>query len=379
MKIRDFGVEIWMNEYETICDINLAETCVKPFTVRDIVAMSEDPETTWQSFLDIQLTYGDIEGSPALRTELSKLYETATPQNIVITHGAIGANDLVINALVNPGDRVISVLPTYQQLYSIPESLGAEVKICPLRPEQGFLPDLEEMRSYANDSTSLICINNPNNPSGALMDRKFLSQIVDIARSCDAYILCDEAYRGLNHTEYGKNFAPALFDLYEKGVSVGSFSKAFSLAGLRLGWVCTQEDLVERINRRRDYNTISCGIIDDRLATLALQNKEALLSRNLKIIAANSAVLDAWVATEPHISYVKPAAGTTAFLRYDLDIDSKTLCKRLLEETGVMLLPGSAMDVEGWLRIGYCFAEDTSTLSEGLSRVSKFLEKLAHE
>lgn len=379
MEIRDFGVEIWMNEYENDCEINLAETCVKPFTIREILAMEGDPETIWNSFLDLRLSYGEIEGTDALRTEISTLYETVTQENIVITHGAIGANDLVINSIVKPGDRVISVLPTYQQLYSIPESLGAEVKICRLKPENRFLPDLDEMRSYATENTSLICINNPNNPTGALMDKTFLEEIVTIARSCGAYILCDEAYRGLNHTEYGKNFAPAMADLYEKGVSVGSFSKTFSLAGLRVGWIAAPTELVERINRRRDYNTISCGRLDDRIAAIALKNKETLLTRNLEIVNNNAAVLDAWVESEPHITYVKPQAGTTAFLKHDLAIDCVTFCKRLQEETGVMLLPGGVMDCPGWLRIGYCFAEDSALLEEGLSRISGFLDKVSKE
>ena len=377
MYIRDFGVEMWMNEYEGGCTTNLAETCVKPLTINELIAMTEDPDATWRSFREIQLTYGDILGSDALRLEISKLYESMQPENIVVTHGAVGANDLAISAIVNPGDRVISVLPTYQQLYSIPESLGAEVKICRLLPENGFLPDLDEMRSYVNKHTSLICINNPNNPTGALMDRGFLLAVAEIARSCDAYLLCDEAYRGLDHGAYGESFSPSMADLYEKGISIGSFSKAFSLAGLRLGWIAAQPQLLDSVIRRRDYNTISCGIIDDRLATIALQNKEKLFTRNLKIIADNAAALDAWVEKEPHISYVKPKSGTTAFLKYDLDIGSKALCKRLLDETGVMLLPGAAMDVEGWLRIGYCFAEDITQLTVGLTKVSAFLKNLS--
>ena len=311
--------------------------------------------------------------SRALRRCACGLYETVRPENTTITHGAIGANDLVINALVEPGDTVISVLPTYQQLYSIPESLGAKVKICRLREENGFLPDLAELKSLVDGKTKLICINNPNNPTGALMDGALLRSVAEIAAGCGAWVLCDEAYRGLNHTQYGENFAPAMADLYEKGVSVGSFSKTFSLAGLRLGWVAAPVELIECINRRRDYNTISCGKIDDYLAALAIRSREALLRRNLKIVADNAAVLDAWVNSEPRISYVKPKAGTTAFLKYDAPVDSVTFCKRLLKETGVMLLPGAAMDMEGWLRIGYCFAEDTTALREGLSLVSKFL------
>ena len=376
MKIRDFGVEMWMNEYENDCTYNLAETCVKSLTVDELVALAGRGDDVWSDIRAMQLTYGAIEGSERLRTGICGLYETMALPNITITHGAIGANDLAINAIVDPGDHVISVLPTYQQLYSIPESLGAEVSICRLLPENGFLPNLDEMRAFAERDVKLICVNNPNNPSGAVMDRAFMEQIVEIARKHDAWLLCDEAYRGLNHAPYGQNFAPAMADLYEKGVSVGSFSKTFSLAGLRLGWVAANEELIERISHRRDYNTISCGMIDDYLATMAIENREALLRRNLKIVEDNAAVLDAWVQSEPRISYVAPKGGTTAFLHYDADIDSATFCKRLLAEKGVLLLPGAVMDMEGWLRIGYCYAEDTSQLKQGLDLVSEFLEEL---
>lgn len=375
MKIRDFGVEIWMNAYENECECNLAETCVKSLTVQELVDLAGKGDSAWDDIRAMQLTYGAIEGSDRLRIGICGIYDTMEPDNITITHGAIGANDLVLNAIVEPGDRVISVLPTYQQLYSIPESLGADVKICQLLPENGFMPDLDEMRAFAQDGVKLICVNNPNNPSGAVMSEGFMKEIVAIAREHDAWILCDEAYRGLNHAPYGQNFSPAMADLYEKGVSVGSFSKTFSLAGLRLGWVAGPRKLIERISRRRDYNTISCGMIDDYLATLAIENREALLRRNLAIVEANAAVLDAWVQQEPRITYVKPAGGTTAFLKYDADIDSVTFCKRLLAETGVMLLPGATMDRESWLRIGYCFAEDTSQLTTGLELVSKFLRQ----
>ena len=373
MHIRDFGVEMWMNEYENDCTYNLAETCVKSLTVDELVSLAGRGDDVWDDIRAMQLTYGAIEGSDRLRTGISGLYETIGLPNITITHGAIGANDLAINALVDPGDHVISVLPTYQQLYSIPESLGARVSICHLKPENGFLPDLDEMRAFAQDGMKLICVNNPNNPSGAVMGEAFMREIVAIAREHDAWVLCDEAYRGLNHAPYGQNFAPAMADLYEKGVSVGSFSKTFSLAGLRLGWVAAPEELITRISRRRDYNTISCGMIDDYLATMAIENREALLRRNLKIVADNAAVLDEWVQSEPRISYVAPKGGTTAFLHYDASIGSVTFCKRLLDEKGVLLLPGSAMDMEGWLRIGYCYAEDTSQLGQGLALVSEFL------
>ena len=122
-------------------------------------------------------------------------------------------------SLVSPGDRVISVLPTYQQLYSIPESLGAKVKILPLSRENGYLPDLDALRALAVPGTKMICINNPNNPTGALMSKELLGSIVEIARGVGAYILCDEVYRHLTQDDV---WSESIVDLYDKGISVSS-------------------------------------------------------------------------------------------------------------------------------------------------------------
>ena len=129
MKIRDFGVEIWMNAYENDCTYNLAETCVCSLSVAELLDLSNQRETVLEDLLATRLTYGDIEGSPRLRKAIAGLYRKQRPEDITITNGAIGANALVLLTLVEPGDRVISVLPTYQQHYSIPESIGAQVDI----------------------------------------------------------------------------------------------------------------------------------------------------------------------------------------------------------------------------------------------------------
>lgn len=369
MKIKDFGVEIWMGLYENDCDYNLAETCVESLTVNQVLDFTDSKDEIIKEILDTKLTYGAIEGTDRLRKGITGLYRNKGIENISITHGAIGANALTIMTLVEPGDRVISVLPTYQQHYSIPESIGADVKILKLRPENNFLPDLDELRSFVNDNTKLICINNPNNPTGALMDEDFLKEIVEIAKTVDAYVLCDEAYRGLNHE--GNSFTASIADLYEKGISSGSMSKTFSMAGIRIGWVAGPTEFIKAISKQRDYHIISCGVIDDRLATIAIENKDKIIERNLEIVRHNIEVLDKWVQKEPLISYVKPKGGTTAFLKYDIDITSEELCIRLLKEKSVMLLPGSALDMEGYLRVG--FANTPSVIEEGLEKFSEFL------
>jgi aspartate/methionine/tyrosine aminotransferase len=372
MKIKPFGVEIWMNEFENHCDYNLAETCVASLTIEQLLDISGKNDTVLSDLLPMKMTYGAIRGSDRLRDAICTMYAKQTRDNIMVTHGAIGANALVHETLVEPGDHVISVRPTYQQHYSIPESYGAEVEILHLRAENGFLPDMAEFSAMVRPQTKLIVLNNPNNPTGALMEAKELEAFVAIARSCGAYVLCDEVYRGTNQT--GNGFAPAMADVYEKGISVAGMSKTFSLAGLRLGWIAGPSEVLEAVSIHRDYNTISVGMLDDYFSTMALEAKDKILARSQKITRGNLAILDAWVTQEPSISYVKPKAGTTALLKYDFDMPSRDFCIQLLEQTGVMFTPGSVMHMEGWLRVGY--ANDPEILRSGLAKVSAFLATL---
>lgn len=373
MKIKDFGVEIWMNRYENDCVYNLGETCVESLTVDQLLTIAGRKETFLAEILPMKLTYGAIEGSDRLRELIAGLYETLKPENTITTHGAIGANALVHETLVEPGDGVISVLPTYQQHYSIPESYGADVQLLKLRPENGYLPDLDELKAMVSSNTKLIVLNNPNNPTGSVMDRQMLQSIADIAATVGAYVLCDEVYRGT--AQDGDGFTASIADVYDRGISTASMSKSFSLAGLRLGWVAGPTELIERVAIRRDYNTISVGMIDDVLARIALENKDAILERSRSIVRTNLAILDEWVQQEPAITYVKPAGGTTALLEYNTGEPSGDLAAELMEAVGVLMTPGSAFDLEGCLRIGY--ANNEEVLRAGLAKVSEFFARRA--
>ncbi|MGH8779472.1 aminotransferase [Paraburkholderia sp.] len=369
MKIREFGVERWMDQYENHCELNLAETCVESLTVEELLDLAGKKDAILADILPMKLTYGAIDGTERLRSNVASLYDRQAVPNVLITHGAIGANALVYETLVEPGDHVISVLPTYQQHYSIPESYGAQVEILHLRPDDGFLPDLDALRRMIKPHTRMISINNPNNPTGSLMEQPFLEALVEIARSCGAWILCDEVYRGTD--QHGDGFTASIADLYEKGIGTGSMSKTWSLAGLRVGWIVAPVELIHRVQIHRDYNTISVGMLNDLFASIALENRAALLGRNHGILRTNLALLDAWIAKEPLLSYVKPKSGTTALVRVDLPVSSRDFCVALLEKTGVMFTPGSALDMEGYVRIGYTNSREV--LEAGLARTSEFL------
>lgn len=370
MKIDEFKVEQWLTTYETKVKYNITKTSAVPVTLAELFEMmGEDLEDFWRTFSQRKLSYGDIEGNPDFLRGVCGLYRTLSPAHIIPTHGTSGANHLLISAIVEPGDHVISVKPTYQQLYSIPASLGAKVDILQLRRENGYLPDLAELRAMVTEKTKLICINNPDNPTGSLMDNALLGQVVEIARSCGAYLLSDEVY--LPMCPKGQDI-DCVADIYEKGASTCSMSKAYSLAGLRIGWIATKnEALLQACASHREYTLISSGLFDEAVAAVALTHVDKLLEKNLALIARNLPIVDRWVANEPHISYLYPQAGTTALLHYDMDIDSVTFCRRLMEETGVFMVPGDCFDEPNALRLG--FAIDTEILETGLRELHTFL------
>ncbi len=373
MKIAPFAVEQWMNANETKCRYNLAETCVASLTIAELLDMAGQRTSILEELLPLRMTYGAIEGSERLRAAIAAFYMSQTPRNVLVTHGAIGANSLVYQALVAAGDRVVTIVPTYQQHYSIPESLGADVKQLPLRAENNYLPDMEELHRLVTPGTKLIAFSNPNNPTGSLMDRARLDEVVRIAASVGAYILSDEVYRGT--TQDGDMLTPSIADLYRKGISTGSMSKAFSLAGFRLGWICGPTDVLRAAEIHRDYNTISVGILDDVFSSIALENRDKILARSRSLVRTNLATLDHWMQSEDSLSYVKPMAGTITLLKYSFDMPSDDFCMQLLDETGVLFTPGSAFGVEGCVRIGY--ANRADILEEGLRLTSGFLRRLA--
>lgn len=376
MKIAPFGVEQWMNEWETGAVTNLAETCVDSMTVGELLDLTGKKGEILSEIERLRLSYGDIKGSEDLLAGLASLYEKQDSSNIMVMNGGSAANFISLYTLVEPGDEVICAYPTYQQLYSIPESFGANVRLLRLKEENGFLPDLGELAGMVSGKTKLICLNNSNNPTGSLMGAEMLGSIAEIARRAGAWIHCDEVYRFMVHDETESKSIPSIADIYERGVASCSLSKCFSLAGLRVGWLAGPSGFIDEVFARRDYTTISCGRIDDMLGRIAIKHREPILRRNRGIVLKCAKILDDWVSGEPRVGYVKPKAGTTAFLKYDCDMGSGAFCKALFERDGTFLLPGACFgeEFDRYLRIGYAYSPDV--LERGLERVSAFLGTL---
>ncbi|MGX7014011.1 aminotransferase [Vagococcus silagei] len=370
MDIANFGVEEWLNEWEKKATYDISQSSVEAFTLEELLALDG---TTVEEFFGrlskVPQDYGWIEGSDTFKEEVAKLYKNVDPDNILQTNGTTGANFLALYALIEPGDHVISMLPSYQQLYDIPRSFGAEVEFVELKEEENWEFDLAKLKELIRPNTKMICLNSANNPTGTQIDRKMLEQIIDIAKTSGAYVLVDEVYGPLSaDTDH-----ISIVDLYDKGISTNSLSKTYSVPGIRIGWTATNKELADLFRKYRDYTMICGGVINDELAVHTLKNKDKILARNKQIVAENLKVLTDWVESEPRVSLVVPNYVSTSFIKFDIPQDDRSFCLDLLNDTGVLLIPGDAFDFPQHARVGYCCKKET--LIKGLELLSGYLRK----
>jgi aspartate/methionine/tyrosine aminotransferase len=379
-----------MDAYEHHCKYNVAETCCASVSIDQLRELSED-KTSDVLNTDRVLTYGAIRGAEDLRNNLARLYSAKvtsplSPDNILTTPGAIQANYLVAYSLVGEGDHVICQYPTYQSLYDVPRSLGADVDLWKMQPDKNWELDLETLKLLIKPNTKLIVINNPNNPTGAILGKTFLEKLVAIATEHDITILADEVYRPIFHSisPLDKDFPPSLLSMGYKNVIVtGSMSKAYSLAGIRVGWIASRNpEIIEKIASARHYTTISVSGLDEQVAAYALSpaTVHGLLARNIQLARTNLALLEKFVIkNEDECEWVKPVAGTTAFIKFHREgkpVDSVDFCRKLLEKTGVLFVPGThsfGEEFKGYVRVG--FVNQTDVVQKGLDEASKFVRK----
>lgn len=279
MDIANFGVEEWLNTWEKSATYDISQSSIEALTLEELLALDGTSVADYfNARKDLPMDYGWIEGSDTFKQLVSGLYEQVAPENILQTNGATGANLLALYALIEPGDHVISMLPTYQQLYDIPRSLGAKVDFVELTEENHWQLDLDVLRSKIKPETKMICLNSANNPTGTLIDKQAMMAIVEMAKEVDAYIVVDEVYAPL--TDEGEFVSIA--DLYDKGIATNSLSKTYSVPGIRIGWTASSAEVAAIFRKYRDYTMICGGVLSDELAIHVLKNKEKILARNKK-------------------------------------------------------------------------------------------------
>ncbi|MCO5596175.1 hypothetical protein L7F22_050235 [Adiantum nelumboides] len=381
-----FEVERWMDTYETKAKYDLAETCALSIKLRELIELSYldgEPPLEQSAVFDGKLGYGHINGSPKLRQRIADCYATSsniTKDNVLVTQGAISANFLSIIGLIQQGDHAIVVSPSYQQLQELPKTFGADVSFWKLKAEEGWEHRIEELEKLVTKKTTLVIINNPNNPTGSAIPTETLKAIHSLLKEKahpDAMILCDEVYSPLWHSiPQGQQVPASMLDFgFDNVLVTGSLSKAYALAGLRVGWIATQrKDLLQRFLGIRDYNIISVSGVDDELAARALgpKAKAKLLERNLTLARTNRTILENWIDETKGVHWIPTKGGNTALVYLGDGIKDEDFCASLCETRGVNIVPaGLCFGHPGYVRIGY--VGDTQQLKDGLIHIAEHL------
>ena len=379
MKIEAFALERWMTRHETRVRYDLAESGIYPLRLADLLGWLPEDErrSELDRLLDLRLGYGEAPGTLELRSLIAETYAGCDADNILVTTGAIEANFLLFNVLLEAGDHVIAPHPAYQQLYSVPRALGCEVSLWEVGTgggDGGRGYDLAALERLIRPATRLIVVNTPHNPTGAMLSAEELGRVYALAESVGATVVADEAYRWLA-VPGGEPFAPPMFEHGPRGISVGTVSKPFGLPGLRIGWLAAPKPVASACWGMRDYLSLSPGKLNDAVAQLAFRHRLRIVERNGPIIAANLAATERWLARHGDIlSWMPPRGGLVALLRYRLDVPSRELADLLANDYGVMLAPGSAFGREHHLRIG--LGQEPGVFQAGLDEASRCFDAL---
>jgi aspartate/methionine/tyrosine aminotransferase len=308
-----------------------------------VAGADEDLRARWD---DLRLGYTDSQGLPDLRAEIAALYESVTGEEVLVA----APEELIflaMNALLDPGDHVVCTFPGYQSLYGLARSIGCEVSLWQPSESETWRFDPADLEALLRPETKLLVWNFPHNPTGALPPQTDYGRMVAAARRAGAWLFSDEMYRLLEPVEEVR--LPAAVDLYAKAVSLSGMSKAFGLAGLRIGWVATHDrPLLDRMKSLKDYTTICSSAPSELLALMALRSRDAILAGNRERVLRNREAATAFFARRSDtFTWIPPQAGTVCFPRLvadgpaDLDCGAEAFCARLLRDTGVLLLPST--------------------------------------
>jgi aspartate/methionine/tyrosine aminotransferase len=354
--MRDFALEVFFSKWEFAAKYNLAGSDCENITLAELLALAEPADRA--AFDALGLGYTQTFGAPALRTEIARTYETVSPEHLLCFAGAEEAIYVAMRVLLNAQDHVIVVTPNYQAAETLPLSI-CETTGVPLDIDRNWELDLDLLRAALRPNTKLISINFPNNPTGKIIPRSSFDAIVDICRSRGIWLFSDEVYRLIERDPALR--LPQAVDAYERAVSLNVMSKAYGLAGLRIGWLaCKDRATLVKFERYKHFLSICNSAPSEVLAQIALKSREKILQRNRTVVRGNIAVLDVFFTDYRHLfDWREPDGGCVGFIRYTGEEGVEEFTRRLVEESGVLFLPSSVYRSElgpvpaNCLRVGF--------------------------
>jgi aspartate/methionine/tyrosine aminotransferase len=365
MKLKPFLLDNWLDQYEHHIEFNLAASTGPTWTVSDILELGDDE--TRDRFLNHKLVYSRPAGSDSLRGAIAEMQDVPVEAVQVVT-GASEALMALMWLAAEPGVNVILPLPGFTTFSALPESLGLETRFYRLRRENGFRIDPDEIKRLADSKTKLILINSPHNPTGATITDDEMEALDDFAAERGIQLVSDEVYHPIYHERPTKSAARL-----PHVTVVSDLSKAFSIAGVRTGW------MIEHNAQRRQqywtaraYFTITNTTTGEILSEIAIRKRDVVLGRAQETATRNLRVLDRFMADHRDVlGWIPPQGGMTAFPWLVNGENERPFC-RAATEHGILLAPGDCFDMPSHFRLGFAAAGDN--FSKALERFGMFVK-----
>ena len=325
------------------------------------------------SINDLILYYGNHMGKPALR-ELVASEINLVPDDVLTTPGAAAALFMVATSLLEKGDQMVVAKSNYATNIETPRIIGARVTYIPMRFENGYTLDMEELDSLITDQTKLVSLTYPHNPTGVLIDEKTLNKVIKIVERKNTWLLFDETYREMS-------FAlklPVAASLSDRVISVSSMSKSFGLPGIRMGWlICRNKRWMETFLAAKEQILITNSVVDEEIAYQYLCNKEKLFAPVKATINRNFLELKNFMQGQNLLEWVEPQGGCVCFprIKKNISVDTDLFHDVLLNKYSTYLGRGHWFEEDGrYMRIGYSW-ENTEKLQKGLLNILKSIEE----
>ncbi len=308
------------------------------------------------------------------RYDLSYHYEN----EVLVTVGGSEAIDIAMRAMVNPGDEVLIPQPSYVSYEPCALLTGANPVIINLKHENQFRLTAQELEEAITEKTKLLVLPFPNNPTGAIMERKDLEEIAEVIKKHDIFVISDEIYSELCYTDQHVSIAN-IEGMQERTILINGFSKSYAMTGWRLGYACGPKEIIEQMTKIHQFCIMCAPTTSQYAAVEALKNgdedvqnmREAYNQRRRYLVHAFK---------EMGLECFEPFGAFYMFpCIKEFGMTSDEFATRFLMEEKVAVVPGTAFGDcgEGFIRISYAYSLDNLKLAIG--RLQHFVEKLRAE
>lgn len=359
-------LEEWMRAHYFAAEADIGSSGVADLNLDDLRALTGVTTTDLDS---VVLRDSPCTGRADLRAAIARRWGNGDPDWVTTTHGASEAIFVALTTLIEPGDEVVALSPAYHTHTSVADSIGCAVRLWELRANDHFAPDLDKLATLVTPRTKAVVVNFPHNPTGVTLTPRQQCRLIEIVANVDAYLVWDGAFTELTHVG---DPLPDPTQFYSKTISVGTFSKAFGLPGMRFGWCAAQPKVIRGMVLLRDRITLSLSPLLELVALRVVENADRVIGPRLELARSNRATLTEWATTHADlVDYFPPPGGVTAFPALRGIPDTRPVCAALAAEDQVLLVPGAAFGYPGHVRLG--FGGPAEGLATGLTALTRQL------